>query len=159
MRLSREDIRRRRAIEGREDGLETLAIRELVAHAAHFLPSQGPITAFVHHNTLHAFEHLPFERAVERAAVLYGWSPYLGEERGGRETAERLRRMSADVLARWGEARIERWRCGRSRGSGRERSRRTSSPHIVDQSGAPTCQPTGTASSMEDPQPSSRARR
>ena len=39
------------------------AIREAVDHAAHYLPAQGPIGVFVHHNTLHAFEDQPFEEA------------------------------------------------------------------------------------------------
>jgi len=51
-----------------------------IDHAAHYLPSQGPITVFVHHNTLHAFEDLPFERAVIEANELYGAEPYLREE-------------------------------------------------------------------------------
>ena len=36
----------------------------LIADAARFLPSQGPIDVFIHHNTLHAFESLPFHDAV-----------------------------------------------------------------------------------------------
>lgn len=41
------------------------------------LPQQGPIGVFVHHNTLHSFEHLPFEEAVEQAGQLYGAQPYM----------------------------------------------------------------------------------
>lgn len=51
-----------------------------IEDATHYLPSQGPITVFVHHNTLHAFEDLPFERAVIEAHELYGAEPYLREE-------------------------------------------------------------------------------
>lgn len=46
---------------------------------AHLLPRQGPIGVFVHHNTLHAFEDLPFEEAVTDAAQLFGAEPYMSE--------------------------------------------------------------------------------
>lgn len=52
-----------------------------IVHAAHYLPSQGPITAFVHHNTLHAFEHLTFDQGVLEGARIYGTEPYLQEYR------------------------------------------------------------------------------
>jgi uncharacterized protein len=48
-------------------------------HAGHLLPRQGPIGVFVHHNTLHSFEHLPFEDAVVEAATLFGAEPYMDE--------------------------------------------------------------------------------
>jgi uncharacterized protein YbcC (UPF0753/DUF2309 family) len=47
----------------------------------HLLPIQGPIEIFIHHNTLHSFEHLDFEVAVESAGRIYGARPYLSEER------------------------------------------------------------------------------
>ena len=48
---------------------------------AHLLPAPGPISIFIHHNTLHAFEHLAFEDAVEHAAIRLEREPYLAESR------------------------------------------------------------------------------
>lgn len=56
-------------------------------HAAHLLPAQGPIGVFIHHNTLHAFEHLPFDTAVQQAGRVFGCEPYLSEARYHRERA------------------------------------------------------------------------
>jgi len=53
----------------------------LIDELAELLPAQGPISIFIHHNTLHAFEHLPFEEAVERAGAELGREPYLDEAR------------------------------------------------------------------------------
>ena len=52
-----------------------------VERLAHLLPAQGPISIFIHHNTLHAFEQLSFEDAVEHAATRLGREPYLAEPR------------------------------------------------------------------------------
>src|SRR5579864_9473646 len=54
-------------------------LRQTVYRAAHLLPVQGPIGVFVHHNTLHAFQELPFERAVIEASQLFGTEPYMAE--------------------------------------------------------------------------------
>src|SRR5579863_1089326 len=54
-------------------------LRRTVDHVVHLLPKQGPIGVFVHHNTLHAFENLPFERAVIEAWQLFGAEPYMSE--------------------------------------------------------------------------------
>ncbi len=59
--------------------IDAKQIDHAVKHAAHLLPSQGPITAFVHHNTLHALEDLKFGEAVKKGAKLFGCHPYLTE--------------------------------------------------------------------------------
>jgi hypothetical protein len=56
-------------------------LTSIIDELAHLLPAQGPISIFIHHNTLHAFEHLPFEEAVERAASQLGREPFLAESR------------------------------------------------------------------------------
>lgn len=71
-------------------------LREKIEHAAHLLPAQGPITAFVHHNTLHAFEDLPFDEAVLQGAKTFGCHPYLPEERY-REELARGRIQAEDI--------------------------------------------------------------
>src|SRR5262245_47270323 len=57
------------------------SLKATIEHAAHLLPAQGPITVFIHHNTLHAFEHLPFHEAVQKGARIFGCQPYLSEDR------------------------------------------------------------------------------
>ena len=60
-------------------------LRHIVDHTAHLLPAQGPIGVFIHHNTLHAFQHLSFEEAVVEAAKVYGTEPYMSEDAYRRE--------------------------------------------------------------------------
>jgi len=51
-------------------------------HWGHLLPSQGPMTTFVHHNTLHGLQHKPFEEAVAEGERLLGGLAYEPVERG-----------------------------------------------------------------------------
>jgi len=48
-----------------------------IEHIAHWLPAQGPIKDFIHHNTLHAFQQHPFHEGVAIAAKLFGARSYL----------------------------------------------------------------------------------
>lgn len=71
-------------------------LHHALAHAAHYLPAQAPLEVFVHHNTLHAFQHLPFHDAIDQAASALGARGYLPEARY-REALQRGRITLVDV--------------------------------------------------------------
>lgn len=48
--------------------------KECLHKLKHYLPAQAPLKDFVHHNTLHAFQQEPFEEALQRASVLFGFN-------------------------------------------------------------------------------------
>ena len=74
------------------------SVRHAIEHAKHYLPTQGPIAVFIHHNTLHAFEHMPFDEAVVEGLRTYGSQPYWQESRY-REEMARDRIQGKDLQA------------------------------------------------------------
>ncbi len=56
-------------------------LKHEVDHFSHLLASQGPISTFIHHNTLHGLQHLPFEEAVAEAHRVLGGRGYFSNEK------------------------------------------------------------------------------
>ena len=44
------------------------------------IPTQGPLEYFIHHNTIHHYEHMPFFEAVKKAAIEYSCQAFMPEE-------------------------------------------------------------------------------
>ncbi len=82
-----------------ESSLKPDIILRAIEYGAHLLPAQGPITAFVHHNTLHAFEDLDFDTAVRKGGIILGCHPYL-PEKNYREmvTSGRIRNQDIEAV-------------------------------------------------------------
>lgn len=79
----------------------------------HYLPSQGPLKDFVHHNTLHAFQNMKFYDAIFKASKIFGYQSTfsLTEYRRLYE----IQRIQSDVLERTirerkGEAEFDLWK-------------------------------------------------
>ena len=47
--------------------------KEVISELKHYLPSQTPLKDFIHHNTLHAFQHLKFYEGIFKAAKIFGY--------------------------------------------------------------------------------------
>ena len=87
-------------------------LADVIEHAGDLLPAQGPITVFIHHNTLHAFEDLPFnEAAMKGAADLFGCQPYLSEDHS---SAQELMRRADPVCRVEGGRWSKTWETGRA---------------------------------------------
>lgn len=56
---------------------EFKTIGAFIEHVKHYLPSQSALKDFIHHNTLHGFQDLPFHAAMKKAGIHFGYTTYL----------------------------------------------------------------------------------
>ena len=76
----------------------TFQLHHTLEHLSHVLPAQAPLKDFIHHNTLHAFQHLPFQQGLQEASVQFGYSVLLSAKE---YRAEYHRgRISREILVR-----------------------------------------------------------
>ncbi|MFZ9612973.1 MAG: YbcC family protein [Crocinitomicaceae bacterium] len=55
----------------------TFQLERVVKELKHYLPSQAPLKDFIHHNTLHAFQHDSFHEGLKKASETFGYKTYL----------------------------------------------------------------------------------
>jgi uncharacterized protein len=79
----------------------------------HYLPAQAALKDFVHHNTLHAFEHLAFHNARRHASRIFGYKVSLSlNEFRARFRQGRIREDVLDrvISAREGRDKVPEWK-------------------------------------------------
>lgn len=79
----------------------------------HFLPAQAPLKDFIHHNTLHGFQNLKFNKAIYSASAIFGYrvslslAEYRSHFQSGRITSTILEKVIAD---RKGPDQVPEWK-------------------------------------------------
>ena len=51
--------------------------QHVIHELKHFLPSQQALKDFIHHNSLHAFQHMKFYDAIFKASGIFGFQVHL----------------------------------------------------------------------------------
>jgi uncharacterized protein YbcC (UPF0753/DUF2309 family) len=67
----------KRSADGAPHNTQDFDLDAALENLAHWLPTQKPIKDFIHHNTLHAVQHLPFHQGIAVAARVFGAYSYL----------------------------------------------------------------------------------
>lgn len=79
----------------------------------HYLPAQSPLKDFIHHNTLHAFQHLKFHDAIRKASEILGYRVTLSlEEYRKLYTEGRIKEAILDriIIEQKGKANHSTWK-------------------------------------------------
>jgi uncharacterized protein YbcC (UPF0753/DUF2309 family) len=71
---------------------------QVIDDLKHQLPAQAPLKDFIHHNTLHAFQHMPFQHGIRKASKRFGYRVLLPLKEY--RQAYHTNRINHDVLTR-----------------------------------------------------------
>ncbi len=85
---------------------------EVLHELKHFLPAQAPLKDFIHHNTLHAFQHLKWDNAIRQAEVMFGYKVSLSlEEYRGLYQSKRIKpeNLKRIISERKGDKHLSEW--------------------------------------------------
>jgi len=79
----------------------------------HYLPAQAPLKDFVHHNTLHAFQHHTFFESLRRASKIFGYRVTLSlkefrEKHGKGEISDEV--LKRIIKEKKGVEQLEQWK-------------------------------------------------
>ncbi len=80
---------------------------------SHYLPAQAPLKDFIHHNTLHAFQHEKFEVGIRRASKIFGYKVSLSvDEFRELYKSKKIKEAVLDrtIQARKGEHSLDLWK-------------------------------------------------
>jgi uncharacterized protein YbcC (UPF0753/DUF2309 family) len=58
-------------------GHDSSSVQDIIEQLKHYLPSQAPLKDFIHHNTLHAFQHDEFHAGISKSSTIFGYKVYL----------------------------------------------------------------------------------
>jgi uncharacterized protein len=93
--------------------LKSFDLQHLLHELKHYLPAQSALKDFIHHNSLHAYQHLKFYPAIFKASAIFGYQVTLQLEeyrqlfKNGRIKMEVLEQV---IRKRKGESELETWR-------------------------------------------------
>jgi len=78
----------------------------------HYLPSQTPLKDFIHHNSLHAFQHLKFYDAIFKASKIFGYQVtlQLTEYRELYATGRIKNEVLEKIIAQKGTGQVDQWK-------------------------------------------------
>lgn len=88
-------------------------VEDTIHKLKHYLPAQAPLKDFIHHNTLHAFQHYKFEEALLNASEIFGYkvvlslNEYRNLYKSGRIKDDVLNSI---IVKRKGESELSAWK-------------------------------------------------